>query len=96
MVKNPPANAGATRNEGLIPGLGRSPGRGNGNSLQYSFLEKAMDRGTWQAMVYMVTKSRTQLKRLSTYEKKGKKIKIEKKMYQYELMIFFFFFCFKE
>ena len=59
MVKNPPANAGATRNAGLIPGLGRSPGRGNGNSLQYSFLEKAMDRGTWQAMVYRVTKSWT-------------------------------------
>ena len=52
MVKNPPANAGATRNAGLIPGLGRSPGRGNGNSLQYSFLEKAMDRGTWWAAVH--------------------------------------------
>ena len=79
VVKNTPANAGDLRAFGLTPGLGRSPGRGNGNSLQYSFLEKAMDRGTWQAMVHMVTKSRTQLKRLSTYEKKGKKIKIEKK-----------------
>ena len=42
---------------GLIPGLGRSPGEGNGNSLQYSFLENSMDRGAWWATVYGVTKS---------------------------------------
>ena len=41
MVKNPPANAGDV---GLIPGLGRSPGEGNGNPLQYSCLENSMDR----------------------------------------------------
>ena len=40
MVKNPPANAGDTRDAGLIPGSGRSPGEGNGNPLQYSFLGK--------------------------------------------------------
>ena len=45
MVKNLPANAGATRNLGLIPRLGRSPGVGNGNPLQPSCLEKSMDRG---------------------------------------------------
>ena len=39
MVKNPPANAGATRDSGLIPGSGRSPGGGNGNPFQYSCLE---------------------------------------------------------
>ena len=39
VVKNPPANAGAARAAGLIPGPGRSPGVGNGNTLQYSFLE---------------------------------------------------------
>ena len=39
-VKNPPANAGDLRDDGLIPGLGRSPGGGNGNPLQYSWLEK--------------------------------------------------------
>ena len=49
-------NAG---NLGLIPGLGRSPGEGNGNPLQYSCLEKPMDRGTWQAAVHGVTKSQT-------------------------------------
>ena len=46
---------------GSIPGLGRSPGEGNGNPLQYSCLENPMDRGPWQATVHGVTKSRTQL-----------------------------------
>ena len=46
---------------GSIPGLGRSPGEGNGNPLQYSGLENPMDRGAWWATVYGVTKSRTQL-----------------------------------
>ena len=45
----------------MIPGLGRSPGEGNGNPLQYSCLEKPMDRGAWQATVHGVAKSRTQL-----------------------------------
>ena len=46
---------------GLIPGLGRSPGEGNGNPLQYSCLENPMDRGAWWATVHGVAKSRTQL-----------------------------------
>ena len=62
MVKNLPANAGDIRDTGLIPGLGRAPGEGNGNPLQYSFLENPVDRGTWQATVHMVTQSRTRLK----------------------------------
>ena len=41
---------------GLISGLGRSPGEGNGNPLQYSCLENPMDRGVWQATVYGVAK----------------------------------------
>ena len=44
VVKNPPANAGDTGDGGSIPGLGRSPGRGNGNPLQYSCLGNPMDR----------------------------------------------------
>ena len=44
---------------GLIPGLGRSPGRGHGNPLQYSCLENPMDRGDWRSIVHEVTKSRT-------------------------------------
>ena len=55
-VKNPPAKAGAAKDAGLIPGLGRSPGKGNGNPIQYSCLENPMDRGTWWATVYGVTK----------------------------------------
>ena len=46
---------------GSIPGSGRSPGEGNGNSLQYSCLENPMDRGAWWATVHGVTKSWTQL-----------------------------------
>ena len=49
---------------GSIPGLGRSPGEGNGNPLQYSCLENPMDRGAWWAIVHRVTKSR---KRLSDF-----------------------------
>ena len=45
VIKNPPANAGDTRDMGLIPGSGRSPRVGNGNPLQYSCLENPMDRG---------------------------------------------------
>ena len=44
-----------TRDLGSIPGLGRSPGEGNGNPLQYSCLENPMDRGAWRATVYGVT-----------------------------------------
>ena len=44
---------------GLIPALGRSPGEGNGNPLQYSRLENPMDRGAWQAIFHVVTKSWT-------------------------------------
>ena len=45
VVKNPPGNEKVTRDVGSTPGLGRSPGRGNGNPLQYSCLQNAMDRG---------------------------------------------------
>ena len=57
MVKNPPANAGGVRDVNSIPGLERSPGGGNGNPLQYSYLENPMDRGVWQAMVHRIAKS---------------------------------------
>ena len=58
VVKNLPANAGDLS---LIPGLGKSPGEGNGNPLQYSHLDNPMDRGTWQAIVHGVAKSWTRL-----------------------------------
>ena len=47
VAKNPPANARDEKDVGLIPGLGRSPGEGNGNSLQDSCLENSMDGGAW-------------------------------------------------
>ena len=48
VVKNPPANARDLRDVGLIRGLGRHPGGGHGNPLQYSCLENTMDRGAWR------------------------------------------------
>ena len=57
VVKNPPANAGDIRDVGLIPGSGISPGEGNDNPLQYSCLEKSMDRRAWWATVHGVAKS---------------------------------------
>ena len=56
MVKNLPANAGDIRDVGSVSGLGRSPGGGNGNPLQYSCLENLVDRGVWLATVRGVTK----------------------------------------
>ena len=49
------------RDPGLIPGLGRPPGEGNGYPFQYSCLENPMDRGAWRATVHGVTKNQTQL-----------------------------------
>ena len=63
MVKNLPTNAGDIKDTDLIPGLGKSPGGGHDNPLQYSCLEKPMDRGVWWAIVYRVANSQTQLKR---------------------------------
>ena len=57
VVKNLTANEGDVRDVGLIPGLGRSPGEGHGNLLQYSYLENPMDRGVWQTTVHRVSKS---------------------------------------
>ena len=57
MVKNPPANAGDVRDLGLIPGLGRSPGGGNGDPLQYSCMDNLVDIEAWRAMAHRVTKS---------------------------------------
>ena len=71
VLKNPSANEGDIRDTGLIPGLGRSPGGGQDNPLQYSCLENPMDRGAWLARVHRVAKNETQLKGLSTYARGG-------------------------
>ena len=62
MGKESACNAGDTGDVGLISGLGRSPGEGNGNPLQYSGLGNTMDRGAWWAIVHGVAKSRTALR----------------------------------
>ena len=61
VVKNPPAKAGYTGDLSSIPGSGRSPGEGNGNSLQHSCLENPRDRGASWAAAQGAAKSRTQL-----------------------------------
>ena len=61
MVKTPPASAGDRRDAGSVPGLGRSPGGGHGNPLQYSCLENSMDRGARWGIVHGAAKSRTRL-----------------------------------
>ena len=52
-AKNLPVTTGDVRELGSIPGSGRSPGKGNGNSLQYPCLGKSMDRGAWEAIVHV-------------------------------------------
>ena len=54
VVKNLPASEGDPRDSGSIPGWGRSPGEGNGNTFQYSCPEYSMDRGAWQVTVHGV------------------------------------------
>ena len=67
VVKNPSAKAGDPGDVGVILGLGRSPGEGNGNPLQYSCLENPMDRGAGYSIVHGVTKEWDLTKRLSTH-----------------------------
>ena len=62
VVKNPPTNAGDIRDTGLIPGLGRCPGGGNGTSLQYSCLETAMLRAAWWTTVHRIPQIQMQLR----------------------------------
>ena len=61
MIKNLPANAGGKRDANSISGLGRSPGEGNGNLLQYSSLENSTDREAWRATVHGVAKESDKL-----------------------------------
>ena len=61
MVKHPPANAGDTRDVGSISGLRISPGEGNGNPFQYSYLGNPTGRSSWQARVHGVVKVKNDL-----------------------------------
>ena len=75
VVKNPPAKA---RDEGSVPGMGRSPGEGNNNPLQYPCLGNPMDREVWQATVHEITKSRTRLTNENTHAYKYQQISVYK------------------
>ena len=75
VVKNLPANSGDKRDVGSIPGLGRSPGGGHGNLLQF-FLENPIDRGAWLATVHGIAKSRTQLELLSTHTSRALTLRV--------------------
>ena len=72
MVKNPPTTAGDTGVVSSILGSGRSPGKGNGNLVQYSYLENLMDRGVWWAAVLGVPKSWLQLSMHATTQQPRK------------------------
>ena len=80
VVKNLPASPGDAKDMGLISELGRSPGVGNGNPLQYSCLENSMDREAWQATVHGLAKRWTRLNRhtdLCIYADLESEMKIE-------------------
>ena len=69
VEKTPPPNAVDMRDTGSVPRLGRSPGGGHSNPLQYSCLENLLDGGAWQATVHRVAKSWTRLKWLSAHSR---------------------------
>ena len=83
LVKYLLAISGDTRDVGSIPGLGRSPGVGNGTPLQYSCQENSMGRGAWQAIVHGVAKNWTRLS-----EQSGKKSDILDLIYKIQISYF--------
>ena len=85
-VKNPPANARDVRDSGAIPGLGRSPGGGHGNPLQYSCLVTLVNTGAWQAVIHRVTKNWTQLNLDSIF--KSRDITLPSKVRLVKAMVF--------
>ena len=79
VVKNPPANAGDTRDAGSVPESGRTPAGGYGSPLQYSRLENPMDRGAWWATVHSVPQSQTRLKWPSRHTEVGEEARVHRR-----------------
>ena len=77
MVKNMPAKAGDLRDAVSIPGSGRSPQGGRGNSPQYSCLENRMDTGAWWATGHGVAKSRTRLSDLTSLSERQLSVELK-------------------
>ena len=75
MVKDMPASTGDVGDLGSIPGLGGSPRRGNGNPLQYSYLENSMARGAWFAIVHGGHKLLDTTEQLNTHTEEGDRSK---------------------
>ena len=67
VVENPPANAQDIKDASSISGSERSPEEEHVNPVQYSRLENPMNRGTWQATIHRISKSKTRLERLRTH-----------------------------
>ena len=88
--KEPVCQCRRHKRRGSIPDLGRSPGEGRGNPLQYSCLQNPMDRGTWWATVYRTSKSQAWLKPLSTAQHMEKQKGLEKRNWN-PLLLFLFF-----
>ena len=84
---------GRHRDTGSIPGLGRSPGGGYGNPLQYSCLENPMDRRALWSTVYRVAESRTQLKQWSTHTAEKRCMCVYVQMYIKDKYIYLFIYC---
>ena len=80
-----PDGAGDSRDSGLIPGSGRSPGGGNGNSVQYTCLENLMDRGAWRATVHGFAKSRTPRKHIEHRALQKNKSKKQEKTHKSQM-----------
>ena len=76
MAKNLPTNAGDSREAGLIPGSGRSPGGGNGNPLQYSFLEDPMDREARWTIQFMGCKESNMTEHKNTHTQRHVKVSL--------------------
>ena len=76
-----------TRNACSVPGLGRSPGEGNGNLLQYSCLDNPMDIGAWWAIFHRVSKSGTQMKGHSKHAGHSKSLALKLKVMCYSMKV---------
>ena len=89
MVKDMPASTGDVGDLGSIPGLGGSPRIGNGNPLQYSYLENSMDRGAWFATVHGGHKLLDTTEQLNTHTEEGDRSKKLKESHREDVRSFF-------
>ena len=92
MIENLPANL---RDPGFLSGSGRSPGGKHGNPLQYSCLENPMDKGAWRVTVHSITKSCTQLKRLSMHARDYDALGLRNTYHQIKMTSFIYHYTYR-